>query len=128
MTVRASGTASDGLPPGSVLPAADASSDGVSTLTSTAAEETARRPMPALARAGAPGRVSRGRRAVVDVTVPRLAVSPDEAARALGVSRDYLDEHVMPELRVIRKGRRRLVPLRELERWLSDNAHRAVDA
>jgi len=49
---------------------------------------------------------------------PRLALSPDEAAGALGVSRDFLDEHVMPELRVVRRGRRRLIPVRELERWL----------
>lgn len=33
-------------------------------------------------------------------TFQRLAVSPDEAAELLGVSRDYLDEHVIPELRV----------------------------
>ena len=30
--------------------------------------------------------------------IPRLALSPDEAAAALGVSRDYLDEHVAPDL------------------------------
>jgi hypothetical protein len=28
----------------------------------------------------------------------RLALSPDEAAASLGVSRDFLDEHVAPEL------------------------------
>lgn len=52
----------------------------------------------------------------------RLALTPDEAAAALGVSRDLLDEHVMPELRVVRVGRRRLVPLKELESWLDDSA------
>ena len=36
----------------------------------------------------------------------RLAVSPDEAAAVLGVSRDYFDEHVIHELRVVRRGRR----------------------
>ena len=59
-------------------------------------------------------------------TVPRLALSPDEAAAALGVSRDYLDLHVLPELRVVRRGRRRLVPVRELERWLTAEAALAV--
>jgi excisionase family DNA binding protein len=54
--------------------------------------------------------------------VPRLALSPDEAAASLGISRDFLDQHVMPELRVVRRGRRRLVPVRELERWLSAEA------
>lgn len=52
----------------------------------------------------------------------RLALSPDEAAAALGVSRDFLDEHVMPELRIVRRGRRRLIPVRELERWLDESA------
>jgi excisionase family DNA binding protein len=56
------------------------------------------------------------------VPLPRLALSPDECARALGVSRDFFDEHVMPELRIVRRGRRRLVPVRELERWLSAEA------
>jgi excisionase family DNA binding protein len=50
--------------------------------------------------------------------VRRLALSPDEAAAALGVSRDYLDEHVAPELRWVRRGRRKLVAVVELERWL----------
>jgi excisionase family DNA binding protein len=49
---------------------------------------------------------------------PRLALSPDEAASVLGVSRDYLDEHVIDELRVVRRGRRILIALAELERWL----------
>ena len=57
---------------------------------------------------------------------PRLAVSPDEAAAILGVSRDYFDEHVIGELRVVRRGRRILVPLVEIERWLDRNAARAT--
>jgi excisionase family DNA binding protein len=58
-------------------------------------------------------------------TLPRLAVSPDEAAAILGVSRDYLDEHVLGELRVVRRGRRILIALAELERWLDRSATRA---
>jgi excisionase family DNA binding protein len=49
---------------------------------------------------------------------PRLALSPDEAAALLGVSRDYFDEHVIAELRIVRRGRRIIVSLAELERWL----------
>jgi excisionase family DNA binding protein len=56
---------------------------------------------------------------------PRLALSPDEAAGVLGVSRDYLDEHVIGELRVVRRGRRILIALTELERWLDQSAMRA---
>ncbi len=53
---------------------------------------------------------------------PRLALSPDEAAGVLGVSRDYLDEHVISELRIVRRGRRILIALTELERWLDLSA------
>jgi excisionase family DNA binding protein len=52
----------------------------------------------------------------------RLALSPDEAAALLGVSRDYFDEHVISELRVVRRGRRILVALSELEAWLDRSA------
>ena len=58
---------------------------------------------------------------------PRLALSPDEAALSLGVSRDYFDKHVAPDLRIVRLSRRRLVPVRELESWLDRNAARAVE-
>ena len=57
----------------------------------------------------------------------RLALSKCEAADALGVSVDFLEEHVMHELRVVRRGRRRLIPVRELERWLEANASFAID-
>jgi excisionase family DNA binding protein len=57
---------------------------------------------------------------------PRLALSPDEAAALLGVSRDYFDEHVLDELRIVRRGRRILVALAELERWLDRSATSAT--
>lgn len=57
--------------------------------------------------------------------VPRLALTKQEAANALGVSIDFFDEHIAHELRMVRRGRRRLVPVRELERWLAENADRA---
>ena len=59
--------------------------------------------------------------------VPRLALSKAEAAVALGVSVDFLEEHVMHELRIVRRGRRRLIPVRELERWLDENAARTLE-
>lgn len=58
----------------------------------------------------------------------RLALSKSEAADALGVSVDFLEEHVMPELRIVRRGRRRLIPVRVLEKWLEENAALAVEA
>jgi len=57
----------------------------------------------------------------------RLALSKVEAAEALGVSVDFLEEHVMHELRVVRKGRRRLIPVKELARWLDEHATFALD-
>jgi excisionase family DNA binding protein len=57
----------------------------------------------------------------------RLALSKGEAADALGVSVDFLEEHVMRDLRVVRRGRRRLIPVCELERWLDANASLALE-
>jgi excisionase family DNA binding protein len=55
---------------------------------------------------------------------PRLALTPDEAAHALGVSRDTFDRHILGDLRVVRRGRCRIIPVRELERWLEREACR----
>jgi hypothetical protein len=57
----------------------------------------------------------------------RLALSPEEAAAAIGCSRSFFDEQVMPELRVSRVGRRRFIAVRELERWLDESASRALE-
>lgn len=59
-------------------------------------------------------------------TIPRLALTKLEAAQALGVSVDFLEAHIMRELRIIRLGRRRLIPVAELARWLDASAHRTV--
>jgi excisionase family DNA binding protein len=74
------------------------------------------------------GRVSAGGAPVRASAPRRLALSKVEAAEALGVSVDYLEGHVMHELRVVRRGRRRLIPIGELERWLDENATRALGA
>jgi hypothetical protein len=55
-------------------------------------------------------------------TVPRVALSRQEAAVSLGMSIDSFERHVQPELRLIRRGKLRLVPVAELERWASENA------
>lgn len=56
------------------------------------------------------------------VTVPRIALTPPEAAAAIGVGPDFFDANVAPQLRLIRRGRKRLVPVGELERWVAENA------
>jgi hypothetical protein len=55
----------------------------------------------------------------------RLAVKPDEAAEMLGISRDYFDEHIKPELRIVRRGSKTiLIAVAEIERWLDKSATR----
>ena len=58
--------------------------------------------------------------------VPRIALTRAEAAEALGMSLDSFERHAQPELRLVRRGRLRLVPVRELERWLDRNAERPL--
>jgi excisionase family DNA binding protein len=62
-------------------------------------------------RNGVMGRRGRGHAA-------RLVLSIEEAAGALSISRDSFERHVMAELRLVRIGRRLLVPVDELERWI----------
>jgi hypothetical protein len=52
----------------------------------------------------------------------RLAVSRAEAAKLLGMSLDSFERYVQPEVRIIRRGALRLVPVRELEKWTERNA------
>lgn len=59
-------------------------------------------------------------------SIPRIALTPPEAAAAIGVGPDFFDTNVAPELRLIRRGRKRLVPVSELERWTAENASRAL--
>jgi hypothetical protein len=58
--------------------------------------------------------------------VPRIALRPEEAAEALGVSRDFFDASIAPDLRVIRRGRLKLYAVRELERWAEAEAARVL--
>lgn len=59
--------------------------------------------------------------------VTRLALSKAEAAQSLGVSVDYLEDHVWSELRIVRRGRRSFVPVSELSRWLEREALLTLD-
>jgi excisionase family DNA binding protein len=58
--------------------------------------------------------------------VPRIALTPAEAAEALGCSAEFFREHVDPELRWIRRGRKRFVPVSALEGWALENAERTL--
>jgi hypothetical protein len=57
----------------------------------------------------------------------RLALTRAEAARALGMSIDSFERYVQPELRLVRRGKLRLIPVAEIERWLVENASRTLD-
>jgi hypothetical protein len=59
--------------------------------------------------------------------VPRITVDALEAAGALGVSRGFFLATIAPELRVIRRGRRKLYRIAELERWAEANEARVFE-
>lgn len=54
-------------------------------------------------------------------SAPRFAFSRAEAARSLGMGLTTFEQRVQPDLRVVRVGRKVLVPARELERWITEN-------
>jgi hypothetical protein len=59
--------------------------------------------------------------------VPRLALSIGEACEALGVGWDFWSAHVAGDVRIVRVGAKKMVPVVELERWLADHAEKALD-
>lgn len=56
----------------------------------------------------------------------RLALSVSEACEALGCGWDFWRQHVEPELRVVRRGRRKMVAVSELQDWLDRSGERAL--
>ena len=53
---------------------------------------------------------------------PRLGLTVAEAASAVGMSESSFKRHVQPELRIVRRGSLRIIPVPEIERWLEGNA------
>lgn len=58
------------------------------------------------------------------VVIRPIALGKPEAAGALGMSVDSFERYVQSDVRCIRRGRLRLFPVAELERWANDNAER----
>jgi excisionase family DNA binding protein len=58
--------------------------------------------------------------------VPRFALTREEAAAALGIKLDSFERYVQPHIRMVRRGRLRLVPPSELVAWIEDNAERTI--
>jgi hypothetical protein len=57
----------------------------------------------------------------------RCALTPSEAAQALGCSRDFFDKHIGSELRWVRRGRLKFVAVVEVEDWLRRSASFTLD-
>jgi len=53
-----------------------------------------------------------------------LALTKSDVAEAFGVSVDFVEDHVWAELRLIYRGRKTFVSIRELENWLERSAAR----
>jgi len=60
-------------------------------------------------------------------TTERLAFNKNEAAATLGVSVEFFEHYIEPDLRFVRRGRRRLYPLAELLWWLWRSAEGSTD-
>lgn len=58
--------------------------------------------------------------------VPAVALELGRAAAALDMGLVFFEREVLPEVRVIRRGSKRLVPVEELHRWARENAERTV--
>lgn len=50
-----------------------------------------------------------------------LAMTRSDAAAALGMSLTSFEQYVQPHIGLVRKGRLRVVPVAELERWVAEN-------
>lgn len=55
-------------------------------------------------------------------SVPPIALTKADAATALSISIDSLERHVIPHVRVIRRGKLVLIPVAELDRWVDESA------
>ncbi len=53
--------------------------------------------------------------------IDRIAFRREEAAESLGISADFFDQYVRPEIAIVPRGRLTLYPRTELERWVDQN-------
>jgi len=61
------------------------------------------------------------------IAIRPIALSKPEAAAALGMSTDSFERYVMADVRCVRRGRLRIFPVAELERWADANAERIFE-
>jgi hypothetical protein len=60
-------------------------------------------------------------------STPPLALTAARAAAALDMSEDHFRAEVAPYLKWVRLGRKRIVAVTELERWLEANGSRVLE-
>jgi hypothetical protein len=60
--------------------------------------------------------------------VPRLAFTRSEAAESLGMSLTSFEQYVQPHVRIVRRGKLRLVAVEELRRWVRENQELTIYA
>jgi len=60
-------------------------------------------------------------------SVPRLAFTRSEAAESLGMSLTSFETYVQPHVRIVRRGKLRLVAVEELRRWVHENQEATID-
>lgn len=60
------------------------------------------------------------------VAVHPIALPKPAAAAALGMSVDSFERYVQADVRCIRRGRMKLFPVIEFERWAGENAERLL--
>ena len=58
--------------------------------------------------------------------VPRVCLNVEESCASLGVSWDFWKAHIEPDIRIVRLGARKLIPVAELQRWATANAERTL--
>jgi hypothetical protein len=59
---------------------------------------------------------------------PTLALTVEQACEALSVSWDTWNAHIAPDVRIVRIGRRKLIAVAELCRWLDAHGESAREA
>lgn len=62
------------------------------------------------------------------IAIRPIALAKPDAAAALGMSVDSFERYAQADLRCIRRGRLRLFPVAELQRWANDDAERLLES
>lgn len=74
-----------------------------------------------------PALAAKAQLAVIATGVPRFALTREEAAQSIGMSVDSFERYVQPDLKLVRRGKIRLVPVTEIQRWLDENSERVFE-